>query len=83
MSSKAPNKALYDCLNSWGFEEPVVSIAINSPAIKAVFKVVAQETLLTYRNLTNDRQYGNHGLGCPGNCVLDDDKCCSIETTSD
>ena len=83
MSGKNPNKAIYDCMNSWGFDQPFISIEINSPAIKAIFKVVTEETLLSFRDVTNSEITGNHGIGCLGNCLLDDDKCCSVDNKSD
>ena len=40
--SNDPNhngKKVYECLNSWGFKEPIVIIPQDSPAIKGIWEV--------------------------------------------
>ena len=74
MSGKTVNRAVYDCMNSWSFVQPFVSIEINSPAIKRIFSVIVDETPLTSGCVvTNKNPNKNHGSGCTGSCTLNEE----------
>ena len=53
MSSKAYKKAVYECMNSWSFEQPFLEIETDSSAIKDIFRVRVDEIPLACGNGSN------------------------------
>lgn len=46
--SNMANKEIYECLNSWGFKDPILFIDITNPAIKRLLKVTLKVDALKY-----------------------------------
>ena len=38
---------VYDCMNSWGFRDPFITISAKHPAIMAIFKITPTITRMT------------------------------------
>ena len=38
---------VYDCLNSWGFIDPFLTIPTNHPAVMGIFKVIPKTRIMT------------------------------------
>ena len=75
MQNRYARKKVYECMNSWGFEQPLVYIEVDHLCIKLVMKIDAVVTPLTYTNAANHDSTGTHGSGCNGQCFLSEDSC--------
>ena len=73
MTNQYPNKEVYECINSHGFEEPFVYVEIDHAAIKTIWKITLDVVLMHYT--CDEKNDGYHGFGCNGNCVDDEEDC--------
>jgi len=47
MDNKYPNTKVYECMNSFGFEKPLIFIEVGSKCIKNIYKIRAEVKLLS------------------------------------
>ena len=45
-SSKSKLEKVFDCMNSWGFNEPVITMKYNDQSIMGIYKVTPKVKLL-------------------------------------
>ena len=52
---------VYDCMNSWGFNDPFVTMSVKSPAIMAIYKITPKVTIMTRLNADKRASAGAQG----------------------
>ena len=52
---------VYDCMNSWGFKEPFITISTKHPAIMAIYKVTPIVKRMHYQPNVGGRSSGAQG----------------------
>ena len=46
VNSKSKPQKVYDCMNSWGFNEPVITMKYNDESIMGIYKVIPKVKLI-------------------------------------
>ena len=57
---------VYDCMNSWGFKDPFITIRTNHPAVMAIYKITP-----TIKRMTNNPDTGRRSSGSQGSSSAD------------
>ena len=57
---------VYDCMNSWGFKDPFITIRTNHPAVMAIYKITP-----TIKRMTNNPETGRRSSGSQGSSSAD------------
>ena len=63
IANRQKNQAeeVYDCMNSWGFIDPFVTMSVKHPAIMAVYKITPKATIITRSNTDQRASVGAQG----------------------
>ena len=51
----------YDCMNSWGFKDPFITISTKHPALMAIYKVTPTIKRMLYKPDSGRRSSGAQG----------------------